>query len=50
MPIVRLEGVGQLKNAMASWEIEPVTFWFVALSLNKQLYRVPPPPPILTLN
>jgi hypothetical protein len=38
--IVRLEGLGQLKNPTTSSGIEPATFWFVALCLNQLRYRV----------
>jgi hypothetical protein len=34
--IVRLEGLGQLKNPMTSLGIEPVTFWLLALSVRVQ--------------
>jgi hypothetical protein len=39
--IVRLEGLGQLKNSMTSSGIEPVAFRLVALYLNKLHYSVP---------
>jgi hypothetical protein len=39
---VRLEGLVQLKNSMASSGIEPATFQLVAECLNKLRYRVPP--------
>jgi hypothetical protein len=38
--IVRLDGIGQLKNPMTSSEIEPVTFRLEALCLNQLRYRV----------
>jgi hypothetical protein len=37
---VRLEGLGQLKNAMTSSGIEPATFRLVALCINQLRYRV----------
>jgi hypothetical protein len=40
--IVRLEGLGQLKNPVTSSRIEPTTFRLVALCLNPLWYRVPP--------
>jgi hypothetical protein len=40
--IVRLEGLGQLKNPMTSLGFEPATFRLVALCLNQLRYRVPP--------
>jgi hypothetical protein len=40
--IVRLEGLGQLKNPMTSSGIKPVTFWLVAQCRNQLRYRVPP--------
>jgi hypothetical protein len=39
---MRLEGLGQLKNAMTSSGLEPATFRLVAYYLNKLRYRVPP--------
>jgi hypothetical protein len=39
--IVRLEGLGELKDPMTSSGIEPETFWLVALCLNQLRYRVP---------
>jgi hypothetical protein len=39
-----LEGLGQLKNAMISSEIEPETFRIVASCLNQLRYCVPPIP------
>jgi hypothetical protein len=39
---VRLEGLGQMKNAMTSSGIEPVSFRLVALRLNQQSYHVFP--------
>jgi hypothetical protein len=39
--IMRLEGLGQLKNPMTSSEIEPETFRLVSYYLNQVLYRVP---------
>jgi hypothetical protein len=38
--IVRLEGLGQLKNLMTSSEIEPATFRLVAQCLNQLRYSV----------
>jgi hypothetical protein len=38
--IVRLEGLGTLKNLMPSWGLEPATFLLVALCLNQLRYRV----------
>jgi hypothetical protein len=38
--IVRLEGLGQLKNPMTSSEIEPATFRLVAYCLNQLRYHV----------
>jgi hypothetical protein len=40
MSIVRLEGLGQLKNPMTPSEIEPATFWLVAQCLNQLRYRL----------
>jgi hypothetical protein len=40
--IVRLEGLGHLKNPMTSSGIEPATFLLVALCLSHLRYRVPP--------
>jgi hypothetical protein len=40
--MVRLEGLGELKNAMDSSGIEPETFRLVALCLNQLRYRAPP--------
>jgi hypothetical protein len=40
--ILRLEGLGQLKNPMISLGIEPATFGLVAESHNQLRYRVPP--------
>jgi hypothetical protein len=42
MAIVRLEGLGQLKNAVTSSGIEPATFRLTAYCLNKLRYRVLP--------
>jgi hypothetical protein len=39
--IVRLEGLGQLKNPMISTGIEHATFRIVAQCLNQLRYRVP---------
>jgi hypothetical protein len=39
--IVRLEGLGQLKNPETSWGIEPATFRLVAKCFNQLRYRVP---------
>jgi hypothetical protein len=39
---VQLEGLGQLKNPMASSGIETTTFWLVAQCLKQLCYRVPP--------
>jgi hypothetical protein len=39
--IVRLEGLGKLKNPMTSSGFEPTTFRLVALCLNQLRYRVP---------
>jgi hypothetical protein len=38
-PIVRMEGLGQLKNPSNPSGIEPATFRFVAYCLNQLLYR-----------
>jgi hypothetical protein len=38
--LVRLEGLGQLKNAVASLGIEPVTFRLVAQCLSQLCYRM----------
>jgi hypothetical protein len=40
--IVRLEGLGQMKNPMISSEIEPTTFRLVAQYLDQLRYRVFP--------
>jgi hypothetical protein len=40
--LVQLEGLGQLKNAMTSLGIKPMTFQLVALCLNQLCYCVPP--------
>jgi hypothetical protein len=40
--IVRLEGLGQLKNPMTSSGIEPAASRLVAYCLNQLRYRVPP--------
>jgi hypothetical protein len=40
--IVRLEGLGQLKNPVISSGIEPATFLLVAYFLNQVHHRVPP--------
>jgi hypothetical protein len=37
-----MEGLGKLKNAMTSSEIEPATSRLVAQCLNQLRYRVPP--------
>jgi hypothetical protein len=47
MVIVRLEGLGQLKNPMTSSEIEHTTFRLPAQSLNQLRYRVPPSAPTI---
>jgi hypothetical protein len=39
--IVRLEGLGQLKNTMTSSGIVPATFRLVAYCLNQLYYHVP---------
>jgi hypothetical protein len=39
--IVQLVELGQLKNLVTSSEIEPATFWPVALCVNELRYRVP---------
>jgi hypothetical protein len=39
---VRLEGLGQLKNPMISWRIEPAKLQLVAQCLNQLRYSVPP--------
>jgi hypothetical protein len=39
---MRLEGLGQLKNPMASSGIEPVTYRLVAQCLNQVRYGVSP--------
>jgi hypothetical protein len=39
---VWLEGLGQLKNPMTSFGIEPAAFWLVAQCLNHLHYCVPP--------
>jgi hypothetical protein len=41
MAIVRLEGLGQLKNPMTSSGFEPATFRLAAYCLNQLYYRVP---------
>jgi hypothetical protein len=41
--IVRLEGLGKLKNQMISSGIETATFQLVAQCLNQLRYRVHPP-------
>jgi hypothetical protein len=46
MLIVRLEGLGQLKNPMTSSEIEHTTFGLVAQCLKLLRYSVPPPPTV----
>jgi hypothetical protein len=38
---MRLEGLGKLKNPMATSGLEPVTFRLVAYDLNQLRYRVP---------
>jgi hypothetical protein len=38
---VRLEGLGQLKNPVASSGFDPATYWLVAFCLNQIRYRVP---------
>jgi hypothetical protein len=40
--MVRLEGLGQLKNSMSPPGIQTATFRLVALCLNQQRYRVTP--------
>jgi hypothetical protein len=40
--IVRLEGLGQMKNLKISSGLEPATLRFVAQCLNQLHYRVPP--------
>jgi hypothetical protein len=42
-PIVRLEGLGQLKNQMTSSGLEPATYRLVAQCVNQLRYRVPRP-------
>jgi hypothetical protein len=42
MAIVRLEGLGKLKNPMASSGLEPATFRLGAWCINQLRYRVPP--------
>jgi hypothetical protein len=42
MATVRLEVLGQWKNPVTSWRIEPAAFRLVAQCLNKLRYRVPP--------
>jgi hypothetical protein len=39
--IVRLAGLGQLKNTMTSSGLEPATFRLIAQRLNQLSYRVP---------
>jgi hypothetical protein len=39
--IVRMEGLGQLKNPMTSSGIQPMTFRLVAWCINQLRYRVP---------
>jgi hypothetical protein len=39
--IVRLEGLGKLKNSLTSSRLVPVTLRFVAYGLNRLWYRVP---------
>jgi hypothetical protein len=39
--IVRLEGLGQLKNTITSPGIKTATFWLVAQCLDELRYRVP---------
>jgi hypothetical protein len=43
MAIVRLEGLGQLKNPITSSGFDPVIFGLVAQCLNELRYRVPLP-------
>jgi hypothetical protein len=45
---MRLEGIGLLKNAITSSELEPATFRLVAQYLNQLRYRVPPDINLLT--
>jgi hypothetical protein len=39
--MVRLEGLGKLKNPMTTWGREPETFRLVAQCLNQLRYRLP---------
>jgi hypothetical protein len=41
MEIMRLKGLGPLKNPMNSSGIEPTTFLLVAQCLNEMRYRLP---------
>lgn len=40
--VVRLEGLGQLRDPITSPVIEPVTFWLVSWCISPLRYRVPP--------
>jgi hypothetical protein len=39
--MVRLEGLGKLKNPMTSLGFDPATFWLVAQCLNQPHYHMP---------